>query len=99
MNVGSPDSSLCIVLRLRTELLRNRGSIPIRSKRLTLTTASRLVLRPTWPTVQRIPWTLCHREQSDKGVKSNIDVHLAPRLRMCGAVPPLPINIYGAVVI
>jgi len=39
------------------------------------------------------PW-----EQSDRGVKLDTHLHLAPRLRICGSIPPSPIHLHGLVI-
>jgi hypothetical protein len=61
-----------------------------------LTTMSTLALGPTQPPIQwvHVPLSLAVKQL---GVKLAVHPHLVPRLRKCGAIPPLPNTSYGVV--
>jgi len=52
-------------------------------------TASRLALEPTQPPIQWVPAVLS-LGVSRHGVKLITDLYFMLRLRICGAIPPLP---------
>jgi hypothetical protein len=54
------------------------------------TTVSRKALGPTQPPIQWVPGAL------SRGVKLTTHLHLVPRSRMRGAIPPLPLYVFMA---
>jgi hypothetical protein len=61
-----------------------------------LTTVSRTALGPTQPPIQWVTGFLS-LGLNGRGVKLIIHLHLLPRSRMRGAIPPLPIRLHGVV--
>jgi hypothetical protein len=57
-----------------------------------LTKASRSILGSTQPPIQRV---FSSGEYSGQGVKLTTHLHLGPRLRMSGAIHPLPLRLRG----
>jgi hypothetical protein len=64
-------------------------------KELLFTTASRPSLQSTQSPIQWVPGNLS-LGQSGRGVKLTIYLHLAPRSRMYGTIPPLPQYVFIA---
>jgi hypothetical protein len=58
-------------------------------------TVSRPALWPTKPHIQWVP-AFSSPEFSDRGVKLTTHLHLMPRLRMRGTIPPLPQYVFRA---
>jgi hypothetical protein len=75
-----------------------RGSNPGRGTMevLLFTTASRPALGHTQPPIQCVLGSLTPGEESDRGVKLTTHLHLVPRSRMRGAIPPLPLFFFMA---
>jgi hypothetical protein len=54
--------------------------------------ASRPILGPNQPSVQWVPPGLFPWGLNFRGVKLTTHLNLVPRLRMSGAIPPLPLH-------
>jgi hypothetical protein len=66
-----------------------------RLEKITDSTASRTALGPTQPPIQWVPGALTLGVKRP-GVKLTIHLHLVPRSRMRGAIPPLPQYVFMA---
>jgi len=87
ISVRSRDSSVSIVTRLRAG---RSGFYPRQGLRICLFAAMyRPILGPTQPSIQWVPEVLS-LEIKRPDVKLTLYLHLALRLWMLGAIPPLP---------
>jgi hypothetical protein len=65
------------------------GSIPGRRKILLFSPTARSALGPTQPPVQWVPAALSPGVKRP-GREATTHLHLMPKSRMCGGIPPLP---------
>jgi len=84
-------NSVCI-LHQDTNCMRprNLGSIPRRKKKLFSDTKLPEKLWAPKASYSKVLGTISSGEQSSQGVKLTTHLHLVPRLRMRGAIHPLP---------
>jgi hypothetical protein len=82
---------LCIKMRLRAARPEYRVQLPSGAETSLVSTASRPILGFTQPPIQQILETRKPGRAAEHSLPSDDEV------KMCGAIPPLPIRLHGAV--